>query len=420
MELAVPHEARARRDKRALALTVLDDIERAARALPHCALEPTQVLLQALHDRLHVASERLAGRAVGPELFRWLGAVSWADAQGDTARLAIQARALPNLLIGRVIACRPTAPLRLSVWASPAQMLRIPQAALTVGPVSHTLRLDRDRLDWGACDLSVDQIRARIDGATAKGPHLPGAPVHFHQRGDELLVMVRELNVVASRPVGHDEVLTVIPIERLDSHPRELRIVSTMGAGAALLRDHAPSLHAEVMTVLDGITLVTGRRFVGGSDIGYHGVAVLNPDEDWSATTYADHLVHEGAHIALHAANELEPLLHNADEYGAPSPIREDPRPLYGILHSTFVFCRLVQFFAEAARSIDSDEAWFRLHRHLKGFYDGMATLAEYADFSHAGARLFREMSALRDHWLDVLPLPDPRFYLRVGKDYVV
>ena len=150
----------------------------------------------------------------------------------------------------------------------------------------------------------------------------------------------------------------------------------------------------------------------------YYGVCFLNPRSDWNVITFADHIVHEAAHQILYAWHELSPLLVNCNEMGYPSPIRDDPRPLYGSFHATFVFLRLVLFFDQLVRKTKSREAEFRFHRHLQGLYTGMDVLEKAAKFTPKGKELFQAMKFETARFKKRIPRPDPKAYNRYLRDY--
>lgn len=411
----------ALQQKKELALNVLKDIARLSDEVAPTAAFVIRPLASALLDRAEHLRPHDIGLAAGPELFRWLGHAGLAVHRGDEARVGAAINSLPPLLLGRLIASQ-TLGGRFLVPKCNGSLV-IPQASavhsIEASGSLIEVELRPDEVVAASECLNRSTLSDGIDGATAATRCLGDGPIFFHQRGFPLFDMVADLSEIASAPVGQDEALTIISPDDFDG-PEVAPIVANMAEGLNLLRRLAPESASEVEAVLDAVTLVTGRRFVGGSDIWYQGVAVLNPDVDWSPTTYTDHLVHEGAHLLLHAVNELNPLLRNPDAMGAASPIREDPRPLYGILHSTFVFMRLVMFFRRAAQAIGSDEALFRLHRHLLGFYKGLTEIERFADFTPSGSRLFRGMLEAREDFAGSLPEPDPRYYRRIGKDYIV
>jgi HEXXH motif-containing protein len=65
---------------------------------------------------------------------------------------------------------------------------------------------------------------------------------------------------------------------------------------------------------------------------------------------WIEHLVHEISHLQLIALGIHDKLVLNSDVERFPAPIREDPRPMFGVLHATFVLARMVRIFRRLAR----------------------------------------------------------------------
>lgn len=195
----------------------------------------------------------------------------------------------------------------------------------------------------------------------------------------------------------------------------------TFDAAYALVADVSPEHAAEVDAVTEYVVPLLGRHFVGGSDITLFGASYLRLDPAWSPLSFADHVLHEAAHQLMHACQEAQPLLLNRDEIGAHSPIRSDPRPLYGTFHATFVFLRLAQFMAgvlESGPAEAHDEARLRLHRHLVGLLQGLEILRVSGKFSEEGlaetagwVEEARRLSAVDGP-------PRPELYLALDWDY--
>ncbi|MBL8954426.1 MAG: hypothetical protein JNK82_26850 [Myxococcaceae bacterium] len=174
-----------------------------------------------------------------------------------------------------------------------------------------------------------------------------------------------------------------------------LDVSSREGAAVVALHDEAcaliervdPELARELTAVTEYVVLLRGGEFVGASTIRCFGATFLNMQPSWSALCFADHLVHEAAHQLLHTVQERQPLLLNRHFLGAPSPIRSDPRPLYGSFHATFVFLRLAGFMSRVLESGagQAREAEVRLHRHLLGLLQGLKVLRDDGEFSPQG-----------------------------------
>jgi hypothetical protein len=270
--------------------------------------------------------------------------------------------------------------------------------------------------------VSHSEILALLDGHGNDTAFFdkPDLPIYLHQNGFMLREMVEELNEAASKPINSNEELTVLRFCDLKKDPYP-DIIKKLSEGFEYIKKNSEELFEETLVSLKGITLVKGNRYVGSSDIWYHGIAVLNPDDTWTEITFADHIIHESAHTILHALNEITPVLYNPFEVNSFSPIRPDPRPVYGTLHATYVFMRLTQFFVDVSRlDTTSEEVMFRLNRHIKGFYDGMKVIAEFASFTTAGYELFKGMITYYNSLIKEYPNPAPEKYQNASRDYVI
>ena len=389
-------------------------------------------------------------RYIGPEIFRWLAFFSDNLKQGNAFELSQQFLELPELVFIRLLPYQSKIKTKLSFT------IRLPYEAKGIhfmqlsdvveedfehdGLINITLTKDNCILNSLEKEhpLDVKNSLDLLDGYRKDEKYwLVPNKVFLHQTGVQLLNMVQELNQIASGPVAADQELTVIEYETLFSEEYE-SILATLKNGYAYIKKYSSAIYDETCDSLRGITLLSGKRFVGSSDIWYHGIAVLNPDNSWSEITFADHLIHESAHTLLHKTNELDPLLLNPFELLNLSPIRQDPRPIYGTLHATYVFMKLTQFFESVEQSLslekektadengekvldpNVEEVLFRLNRHITGFYDGMLILAEYALFTPSGYNLFEEMNTYRESLVKRHPKPDYAQYQNASNDYVI
>lgn len=102
-----------------------------------------------------------------------------------------------------------------------------------------------------------------------------------------------------------------------------------------------------------------------------------------------EHLVHEASHLALNALMAHDPLIENPHAVH-PAPIRPDPRPLYQVLHGTFVLARNLRVFSRLAErrpeELPLGEAYAR---SAAAYARGHETLERAAEWTPAGATLF-------------------------------
>lgn len=199
-------------------------------------------------------------------------------------------------------------------------------------------------------------------------------------------------------------------------------IVRRVSEAAMSLAVWWPEARGALDILTTAVTLLEGQYLIGGSDLACYGTTFLNLKPEWSIICFADHLVHEAAHQALHAVGELSPPLRNPEMRTGSSPIRTDPRPLYGTLHATVVFSWLVELCHKALdHGLDpaaQEECNARLHRHLLGFVEGCEALEKDAQWSEAGQDLWDGLQTRRWELLAALGSPDPYWYERIPEDY--
>lgn len=219
-----------------------------------------------------------------------------------------------------------------------------------------------------------------------------------------------------------------LTISRLDpdlsvaaGEEEQAELLSKYGRAMALIEEIRPNQAAEIREVTEYVVPLTGDHFVGGSDITLYGATFLRLDPEWSELCFADHIIHEATHQLLHAHQEVEPLLVNRDHMGSHSPIRHDPRPLYGSFHATFVFLRLSQFMAAVLRSPRTDlhaEARLRFHRHMVGLLQGLKIIEDNGMFTERGRDEFDGWIAEARRLVEFGGLPEQELYDQVNWDY--
>jgi HEXXH motif-containing protein len=175
--------------------------------------------------------------------------------------------------------------------------------------------------------------------------------------------------------------------------------ISDTRAALACLADADPELFGETSELVSDIVL---------ADDGPQGMTTLRcfgqiqirrpPDQGSSeAVTYlTENIAHETSHLALFAMMNVDPMLHNAHVGTYTSPLRSDPRPLYGIFHATFVLARLTRLYGLLARQ-GSAGAPAQRDEQRRRFRDGYQTLIRHADFTDAGRRVLEQCAELAD-----------------------
>ncbi len=115
--------------------------------------------------------------------------------------------------------------------------------------------------------------------------------------------------------------------------------------------------------------------------------------------TMAEALIHEFQHNKLNAAAHLDPMLHNAFWPLFTSPVRPDPRPLWGVVLAVHAFqpvAALYRAMHEAGHAWAANPSWQRRWRAvLAKNHDGATTVLDNAECTDLGGELLAEMRQL-------------------------
>lgn len=317
--------------------------------------------------------------------------------------------------------------------------LRALAGCLLVEVVSNNLTVDR--LPVSLPDEGLRLLSASSEAAPVAGPHDGTAGSDFFAakaadiaeavaeswlyRSANLRMRGRTAPIMNELQKYTDQTLSISKLDPALTIPDRMPsdLLAKFERAVELMVEVSPEQAAEVNLLTEYVVPLKGNHFVGGSDITLFGASFLCLDADWSALCFADHMIHEASHQLLHARQEDEPLLLNRDELNDKSPIRADPRPLYGSFHATFVFLRLALFMSavlESGREDLREEATLRLHRHLVGLLQGLEIIRDAGVLTPAGQAEF-------DGWVDGARelvsrygAPQADIYTRLNWDYDV
>ncbi len=190
--------------------------------------------------------------------------------------------------------------------------------------------------------------------------------------------------------------------------PREQAVVAQFQRSLELLRLHAPNTYAELECLVCefvpafGSTL-NGRTFDGCSSLERWGTILINARQDKSDLELSEALTHEGAHNALFALSPVNFHVENPPEERHPSPLRDDPRPINGIYHATFVLARMCFAMTEVQESPTAGvdlraQAAALARRSAALFADGYSVLHTHAKYTPEGADIMHDaMRFMRD-----------------------
>lgn len=171
--------------------------------------------------------------------------------------------------------------------------------------------------------------------------------------------------------------------------PRLEEALTMMKEGAPRLRAELDALVSEIV-LADGRSGLTESSFTGGSSFLLWGALFINPASSTTAVSLVETLAHEAAHSLLFGFAVDEPLVLNPDSERFTSPFRDDPRPMDGIYHATFVAARMHYAAAQhlpGALGTPQEEAAIRsaLDYDRHSFQDGFGTIAAHGRLSATG-----------------------------------
>jgi hypothetical protein len=176
----------------------------------------------------------------------------------------------------------------------------------------------------------------------------------------------------------------------------EEEAVARFSAALDLLREAAPRTHAEISATVSEIILAkgptgdSGYTFDGASSLQYWGAILVNAANKKTLLQTCEMIAHEAAHNVLFGMSPRTFFVTNDDRERYNSPLRDDPRPLDGIYHATFVLARMHFAISEMLRSgrltdEQVDEASRLTQRSAKYFADGAKVLEDHATFTENG-----------------------------------
>lgn len=160
-----------------------------------------------------------------------------------------------------------------------------------------------------------------------------------------------------------------------------------------------PALFGEMEALISELILATetadgSTRFTGGSSYMLWGALFLNPRAYTEPVTLVEAIAHECGHAALFGRTIKEPLVRNPDDALFTSPLRDDPRPMDGIYHATWVSARMAWAVATLIASgslqdaAEAELAARRLEADRASFYSGLETVRRHGVLSATGAAL--------------------------------
>ncbi len=170
------------------------------------------------------------------------------------------------------------------------------------------------------------------------------------------------------------------------------------------LRVLLPELSGEFDALVREVILVSGAPdlgydFAGGSCYMLWGALFINAGCHEGDVALIEAIAHESGHSLLFGFTLDEPLVLNDPGKLFRSPLRDDPRPMDGIYHATYVSARMhwamSRLLASNALTVaEQDEASFRMQAAFRNFMSGHQTIVASARLSETGKVLMDSATA--------------------------
>ena len=188
------------------------------------------------------------------------------------------------------------------------------------------------------------------------------------------------------------------------SRPAAERCREQIRGALSLMDAGAPELAAEIRALLREIMLGAGSDdpqaivFDGASAFMLWGAIIINANRSDGELEMAQMLAHESAHNLLFGLSAEESLVENSPEELFKSPLRQDPRPMDGIYHATYVTARMHWVVQRLLASGTLPAALHAkalkdLETNRRLFNQGIETVHQYARLSDLGAAVMQGAS---------------------------
>ncbi|MBI4051083.1 MAG: hypothetical protein HY400_01110, partial [Elusimicrobia bacterium] len=165
------------------------------------------------------------------------------------------------------------------------------------------------------------------------------------------------------------------------------------------IRDHFLEIFSEMKLLLKQIVPVGYHAEKHFSASYQEAIGTIYMSLHPNTLVMAEALVHEFQHNKLNLLSYQNPILHNAFSPLYPSPVRPDPRPLWGILMAVHAFLPVAVFYRklkQAGHPVSlTPDFKRRLNEIDRQNQEGMDVLRAHADWTVLGQNIMEELETL-------------------------
>jgi HEXXH motif-containing protein len=155
-----------------------------------------------------------------------------------------------------------------------------------------------------------------------------------------------------------------------------------------------PEAAQEFQALVQSIVYVDGAVLRSATVQQTFGAVYVAPRAVGSVAAAFETLLHETGHHALYLRNSFAPFVLNGSAL-ASHPLRPDPRPIFGVLHSAHVLARMATGLHRWTLAADApDEAHQRRDEALRNLSQSLDILGRQAEWTAQGKDYFRDLRA--------------------------
>ncbi len=212
-------------------------------------------------------------------------------------------------------------------------------------------------------------------------------------RIDSALSEAWELSIVATArheaPGGEKEGMILRPI--LDQDPGH-RYTAAFTA-LQYIKEAEPGLAEEFNDYVTRVKLFAGTGYLGFSSPRAFGAIYMRLPKENPVEYFVEHLVHETSHLDLNLLMAHDPLLENPGDSHA-APLREEERPLFQVLHATYVLNRNVRLTRKLVAGGTDLDCKGQLEAFERDYADGYTVIQSNAAWTTLGKQVFDSLES--------------------------